>query len=219
MAYYTVKRDMAPINLGMARKTLKNPVFKHTRAFIDEELNICGWATNTTLEKFTLLLSLQAFDLSTGKEVFSKEEQCEIPPNSSIELFDITAPEMLVEKSSQAVVFSARLLNLSNRTEVVARCTNWPQPYRYLDMPKPNLAIRVEKDSIVVATKNVPVKGLWLYLKETDSIKFSDNCLDLVPDDEQTIIAKGVQNHDLFVRYYGVGTSGVLMVEGKSIKE
>lgn len=219
MAYYTVKRDMAPITLGMARKTIKRQTFKHTRAFIDEQLNICGWATNTTLEKSTLLLSLQGFELSTGKEVLSKEEQCELSPNSSTELFNITALELMAEKSDQAVVFSARLLDPSNRKEVVARCTNWPQPYRYLNMPKPTLAIRVEKDRIVVATKDVPVKGLWLYMKDMNSIKFTDNCVDLVPDDEQTIIAKGVQSHDLFVRYYGVGISGIPIVEGASVKE
>lgn len=204
MAYFTVKRDMAPITLGMKRKTCKTSKFKVTRAFMDEKTTVEGWATNLTLSCVRLVLSLQVFELSTGKEVLSKEEPCELPANSSVELF-VTELSNLekTSKSNEPLIVSARLLDPCDKSKVVARRTNWPQPYRYLDMPRPVLQIKVINDAIYVKA-NVPVKGLWLYVDKVDSVKFDDNGLDLIPGDEQTVMAKGLGGCELLGRCYGV---------------
>lgn len=204
MAYYTVKRDMAPITLGLQREETKTPRFKRTRAFVDMATKIQGWATNMTLSKVKLFLYLQVFELSSGKEIISKEELCELPPNSSVDLFDMALPRPRIERDNEPLVVSARLLKSSDRTEVVARCINWPQPYRYLNMPKPSLQIRCENGLVHVKTSDVPVKGVWLYVDDVDSVKFNDNCFDLVPGDEQVITVKGLDNHKLHVRHYGM---------------
>lgn len=203
MAYFTVKRDMAPITLGIERNEVKTPRFKRTRAFIDKESKIQGWAMNLTLSNVKLLLSLQIFELSTGNKVLSKEELCELPPNSSSDLFDTTLLGLETTRKGEPLIVSVRLLDPSDKT-VVARCTNWPQPYRYLDMPKALLQIRAENGRISVKTEDVPVKGLLLYVDDVDSVKFDDNCLDVVPGDEQIITAKGLENQKLQVRYYGM---------------
>ena len=204
MAYYTVKRDMASITLGIQRDSTRDYRFQRTRAFFDTTTKAQGWATNMRLDEIKLILSLQVFELSSGNEVLSKEELCELPANSSIDLFDITLPEVKIKGHEEPLVVSARLLNPLDRTEVVARCTNWPQPYRYLDMPKPLLQIRVENDKICVRTMDVPVKGLWFYVDEVDEVKFDDNCVDLVPQDDQVITAKGLGGKSLHFRYYGM---------------
>lgn len=205
MAYFTVKRDMAPITIGMARTEIKTPRFKHTRSFVNKEAKIEGWATNMTLNNTKLLLSLEIFALSTGKAVISKEEICELPSNSSLDLFEIILSDLEIGKTDEPLIVSARLLDPSDNT-VVARCTNWPQPYRYLHMPKASLKIRAENGRICVRTEDFPVKGLLLYVDDVDSVKFDDNCLDLVPGDEQTVTVHGLENQTLLVRYYGMQT-------------
>jgi beta-mannosidase len=38
MAYFTIKRDIAALSLGIERKEIKKPQFEFTRAFIDMEI-------------------------------------------------------------------------------------------------------------------------------------------------------------------------------------
>lgn len=207
MAYYTVKRDMAPITLGVRRYNKTSPKYKVTRAFIDDESRIEGWATNTTLKEMNMLLSLQVFELSSGKEVFSNEKSCKLLPNTTVELFDMSLPGIKSDskKKDNPLIVSARLLNPSHKSEVIARCTNWPQPYRYLNIPQPSVDIRIENDQVFVKTNDVPVKGLWLYVEDVDNVTFDDNCIDLIPGDEQIINIKGFEkNKELLSRYYGM---------------
>ncbi|KAJ5919123.1 hypothetical protein N7466_010066 [Penicillium verhagenii] len=203
MAYFTVKRDMAPITIGMARTETKAPGMKHTRAFINSEVKLEGWVTNMKLSKMRLLLSLQVFALSTGKVLFSKEETCELAPNSSSDLFEFALSDIETKNKGEPLIVSARLLDPSDNT-VIARCTNWPQPYRYLHMPQALLRIRAENGKVYVKTEDVPVKGLLLYVDDVDSVKFDDNCIDLVPGDEQVIALTGLDNQKLRFRYYGM---------------
>ncbi|KAJ5126489.1 hypothetical protein N7448_007268 [Penicillium atrosanguineum] len=205
MAYYTVKRDMAPITLGIKRDQTKSPKFKYTRAFIDKVTVVEAWATNLTLELAGFILSLQVFELPSGKEIFSKEEPCELPPNQSLEIFHESLSGLVTDsqKQDRPLVVSARLIDPSTKN-VVARCTNWPQPYRYLDIPTPLLTIRVENDQIFVSTEDVPVKGLWLYVEDVDTVEFSDNCIDLIPGDEQIITTRGLDKSKVSARYYGM---------------
>jgi beta-mannosidase len=93
MAYFTVKRDIAPISRGMERMEIKHPRSEFTRAFIDTETRILGWATNVTLKPVSHILVIQAFELSTGKELLSRMETSELDANVTTELFDIELPK------------------------------------------------------------------------------------------------------------------------------
>jgi beta-mannosidase len=187
MAYFTVKRDIAPISLGMERKEIKTPRSEFTRAFIDTETRILGWATNVTLKPVSYLLTIKAFELSTGKELFSQTKVQELGPNITTELFDIELPRPCIV--DEPVIMSTCLQTEQGTT--IARCTNWPQPYRYINMPKPKLVIGIDGDRIS-ARANVPVKGLAFYSKDVDAVTFNDNMLDLVPGDVQEIVARGL---------------------------
>ncbi len=201
MAYFTVKRDIAPVSLGLERKTINHPRFKYTRAFIDNETRILGWATNVTLKSVTYTLIIKAFDLSTGKAIFDKTEAKELGSNMTTELFDIELPATIGEPD-EAVIISSCLK--SDDGVVIARCTNWPQPYKYLDMPKADITIRINADKIYVRTNDVPVKGLAFYVEDVDSVDFEDNLLDLVPGDEQVVVANGLNSRSVTYRYYGI---------------
>lgn len=96
---------------------------------------------------------------------------------------------------------SARLIG-SDR-EVLARFADWPQPYRYLAIPDPALSIAVDGEAITLSVQR-PVKGLFLTVVEVgEEVKWSDNALDVVPGDPQTIIAKGLGDRALQVAYLG----------------
>lgn len=204
MAYFTVKRDIAPISLGMERKEIKHPRSEFTRAFIDTETRILGWATNITLKPVTHSLTIKAFELSTGTELFSRTERRELGVNMTTELFDIEMPKS--DRTDEPVILSTCLKTIpadGPEGSIIARSTNWPQPYRYLTMPKPKLVISVDGDRIS-AKANVPVKGLAFYVKDVDAVRFEDNMLDLVPGDEQVIIAHGLNGRAVSWRYYGM---------------
>lgn len=205
MAYFTVKRDIAPLSLGIERKEIKKPQFELTRAFTETETRFLGWATNVTLESIICSLVIKVFELSTGKEVFSRVETKELAANISMELFDLELPKPQ-GAADEPVIISTCLKALSvDGTEgiVLARCTNWPQPYRYLTMPKPALEIRIDGD-IIKLKSDVPMKGLALYVEDVDAVEFADNLLDLVPGDEQIVVAKGLDGRAITWRYYGM---------------
>lgn len=205
MAYFTVKRDIAPISLGLERKEIRHPQFEFTRAFVETESRILGWAMNVTLQPATYSLITKAFELLTGLEVFSWTETRELAANMSTELFDIKLPKPCTSKD-EPVIMSTCLKTLpsgDSKSSVVARCTNWPQPYRYLTMPKPKLSIRIDGDKIS-AKANVPVKGLAFYVEDVDGVEFEDNLIDLVPGDEQIVIAHGLDGRAVTWRYYGM---------------
>lgn len=201
MAYFTVKRDIAPISLGLERKEIRHPKYEFTRAFVETEVRMLGWATNVNLTSVTYSLVIKAFELSTGAEIFSHTEIWQLAANMTTELFDIALPS-----SGEAVIMSCCLKTLptdGSEGIVIARCTNWPQPYRYLEMPKPKLDIHVEEDRIL-ARANVPVKGLAFYAEDVDGVRFEDNLIDLIPGDEQIVIARGLNGRAVTWRYYGM---------------
>lgn len=120
------------------------------------------------------------------------------------ELFDIEMPKS--DRTDEPVILSTCLKTIpadGPEGSIIARSTNWPQPYRYLTMPKPKLVISVDGDRIS-AKANVPVKGLAFYVKDVDAVRFEDNMLDLVPGDEQVIIAHGLNGRAVSWRYYGM---------------
>ena len=206
MAYFTVKRDIAPISLGLERKEIKRPEFEFTRAFIHIEDRILGWATSVALQPTSYSLVMKAFELSTGLELFSCTETKTLVANMTTELFDIELPKPRTSKD-EPVIISTCLKTLpddGSEGVVVARCTNWPQPYRYLTIPKPKLSICVDGDKIS-AKANVPVKGLAFYVEDVDEVDFEDNLIDLVPGDEQIVVAHGLNWRAVTWRYYGMG--------------
>lgn len=205
MAYFTVKRDIASLSLGIERKEIKKPRFEFTRAFVDTETRLLGWATNVTLEPVICSLVIKVFELLTGTEVFSHVETKELDANISTELFDLELPKARTSAEEPLVVSTClRTLPADGMEGVVlARCTNWPQPYRYLNMPKPNLNVVTQGDRIAVKS-DVPVKGLAFYVDDVDAVEFEDNLLDLVPGDEQIVVANGLNGRAITWRYYGM---------------
>jgi len=52
-----------------------------------------------------------------------------------------------------------------------------------------------------------PIKGVVLEVKGEEDVKWSDQAIDLVPDDPQTLKAIGLKGRKPFARYLGDGSA------------
>jgi len=172
-AYYTVRRELAPLAVGLARATE----------------GAAAWAVNATRDTVEGGLIVRGYG-ADGAEVFTHERRVTLDPNRATELgaIDDDPPR------DALLVVAARLIV---RGAVVARATLWAEPSKYVTMPDPEIALEREGDHVrLQATR--PAKGVWL--EAGAGVEWSDNMLDLLPDDPQTVTARGLSDQPLEVR-------------------
>ncbi|MCJ1313633.1 Beta-mannosidase B [Agyrium rufum] len=196
-AYYTVKRELQPITIGLKRTTSTKPANKYTRVDVKTTHTIEMWASNLSLEKRTMDVVLKAWDLETGEETYSTQVHSGyvLEPNRSVE---ITSFEVPVAKSNHqdAALRTVVAAYLVEDGKQVARYINWPEPLKYthLQIPK-HLKVEVaggEGDETVEISAEVPIKGFALEC-EDDEVVFADNCVDIVPGETVRIGVKGLK--------------------------
>ncbi|KAI9875071.1 MAG: Beta-mannosidase B [Pleopsidium flavum] len=207
-AYFTVKRELAPITIGLKRTTHRTPADKYTRAYVKTVHKVEMWASNLTLEKRIVDVQLKAWDVLSGKETYSKtlHNAFTLEPNRSVEITEFDVPVENKDTDEQArIVVAAYLVEAGKQ---VARYVNWPEPLKYAHLQKPKkLDIRLSADAACIEmSAEVPVKGVALEC-EDDTVVFSDNCVDMVPGETVVIGVTGLRKgeHDkLGVRYLGL---------------
>jgi beta-mannosidase len=192
-SYYAIKREIAPIGLGLER-------YDNKRAEV--------WVVNGKTKAVASTLSLTAFRISTGQKLYEHESVVQAPANQSTTLsswdFDATVPH-------DDIVVSARLVD--DKKSVIARASNWPQPLRFLPYPavNPMVSVKLEKAGgyiqKIVVTSQKPVKGVHVVpeaLADEESAVFDDNMVDVVPGDAYVISVKGLkEGATLLVRFMG----------------
>lgn len=172
-AYYVVRRTLAPLAIGLAQTPdgAQAWVVNGTTAAIDGKLELRTWTID-------------------GEIVGIERAELTLPANQAIELgtFGLGA--------GGTVVFDARL---SVDGMVVARASAWPEPYKYLHLPDPMIVMDLE-DSETIRLRSVrPAKGVLL--SAGDGVEWSDNMVDLMPDDEQVITAHGLGDRPVQIRW------------------
>jgi beta-mannosidase len=183
-AYYSVKRAIAPISVGVSREEIETGRDSElTEVHVHKEHRLQVWASNFTQIEKQLHLEVRGIDVSSGKQSWSCNQCVTLKENQSTELLDVSLPD-----GAEQTIFCARVLQSD---KVIARYFDWPQPLKHLDLPRPAIDIRVE-DDLLHLTTDLPVKGLVLEV-EDDDVEFDDNCIDLVPGDDQVILAKGLK--------------------------
>jgi beta-mannosidase len=216
MAYFTVKREMAPVSVGITRRTHKHPKDKYTRVNIDVNSQIEVWGSNLTLEDLEGVdLVLKAWDVETGREVYSETvtKGVTLPENRSTELAAIDVPvekataesktdqEKEVERARNVV--AAYIMHGGKQ---VARYVNWPEPLKYLHLQKPKeLKAELSEDlETVRVSAEFPVKGVALE-SEDDAVVFNDNLVDIVPGEVVSIGVRGAnKDTKIETRYLGM---------------
>jgi beta-mannosidase len=203
-AYYTVKREMAPISLGVTRKEHLLPKDKYTRAYIEKKTQIEIWGSNLTLKDITADVVVKAFDVITGKETYSKTVKSAflLPQNRSTEIIALDIPVRNAGDESRTVV-GAYLFQDGRQ---IARYINWPEPLKYVHLQKPkHLTAEISRDGKTVElSAEVPVKGVALEC-EDDDVRFEDNLVDVVPGELVSIGVKGAnKGTKIETRYLGM---------------
>ncbi|KAF4124976.1 beta-mannosidase [Geosmithia morbida] len=182
LAYYTVKREMAPISLGIKRREHQHMKDHDANGPIEIRTEIAVWASNLMLDDLQVDCVLKSWDVETGEETYSDTVALDItiPANQSTEIVAVDVPVARKNAGLEARTVVAAYL-VENGTQI-ARYVNWPEPLKYLHLQKPeDLKVLLSDDLKTVSlSAEVPVKGLALG-SEDDSVRFSDNLVDLVP--------------------------------------
>jgi len=219
--YYTIKRELAEISVGISRTVHQDRVHDRPRqfhefgAFQSTSSTIEIWGTNSSLQERRMTLDVQYYDLSS---LWRSEESHTVTllSNQTTELISKECPHRarsgddLVTPAS-SVIIHARLIDLTSGV-TVARYSDWPQPFRYIDFPDPQLRIKrfsseSSSDRKIVVIVDKPAKCVMLSTRETgalgeygkdgtwgDSVKWDDNALDLFPGDDRVVKCPGLLN-------------------------
>lgn len=83
-----------------------------------------------------------------------------------------------------------------------------PEPFKFIHFPSVHdvdirTVVGVDGESVTLSSKK-PVKGIVLDVDGED-VRWSDQAVDLVPGDPQTITANGLKGRPIKVRYLGDG--------------
>lgn len=216
LAYYTVKREMAPLSVGITRRTHNKPQDKYTRARVDVSHRVEVWASNLTLEDITADAHLRAWDVETGEQVFSATVSAGklLPANQSTEIVEMDVPVRNTDAGEEGrVVVAAYLVRPSGGEggegegeQQLARYVNWPEPLKYLHLQKPKqLRAQLNADCTAVdISAEVPVKGVALECDD-DAVRFDDNLVDIVPGEVVSIGVRGATPETkIETRYLGM---------------
>ncbi|KAL1738175.1 hypothetical protein HDZ31DRAFT_78578, partial [Schizophyllum fasciatum] len=169
------------------------------------------WGTNSTLEEKKVKLEVTEFDLQTDwTEKWEKDVA--LAPNASTEIYkgEIKGQPVRTKKSEvpKDIIVSARLVDPDGT--VLSRYANWPEPFKFIKFPSVEavgLEISVADDGETVSlSAKKPIKGVILDV-DGEAPKWSDQALDLVPGDVQTVSATGLNGRKIKARFLGDGTA------------
>ncbi|KAI0053200.1 glycoside hydrolase family 2 protein [Auriscalpium vulgare] len=217
--YYTIARHLAAISVGTYRTVIKNRANDRPRqfyefgAFQSRDATIDIWGTNSSLSAVPATLELHCVDL-LSPWTHTEMHAVTLLPNQATELLSIRVPAPPKDgltpptgyadwTTSHSVVVGVRLRD-AQAGDVLARHADWPQPYRYLDLPDPALKVVVdEKQGTISVSAERPAKGVVLRALGESEVKWSDNNLDVMPGDTRVLEVVGLAGHKLEVAYLG----------------
>ncbi|CED84166.1 glycoside hydrolase family 2 protein [Phaffia rhodozyma] len=208
-AYFTIKRELAPYTVGTAREEITTFADKITSANREIKQHTEIWGTNSTLESKNITLEIQAFDL-TGNLIHSSTQSATLSPNSSTELYRGVVPGQKIRRSqgeeAEVIIVGAKIFD--DDKNVLARFCDWPVPYKYIVYPDSYNPVQIKShESSISVSTSLPVKGVVFDVdseKEGEAeVSWGDQALDLLPGDEITVEAKGLNGRKVNVRFIG----------------
>jgi len=194
----------------MTRKEKKTPASADSVAHFTIDTIVEIWGTNSSLEEKKAKLDIKCFDLNEVTWVHHEEKAVVLAPNASTELWNGVLPgqpqRTKLSEVPKTIVVSARLIDEDGT--VLGRYSNWPEPFKYIHFPsvaKAGLEITPVDGGVKLACKK-PIKGIVLDV-DGDDVQWSDQAIDLVPEDPQVVLASGLNGRAVKARYLGDGTA------------
>lgn len=173
-SYYTFRREMAPLALGLANVSAQC---------------VALWAVNGQLFPLEGKICVQTWNLE-GTLLNEQDFPILLAPNQASEL-----GELICRGQAQEIV-SAQFLQ---GQQVLAQTTLWPEPFKYLALPDPEITLEKLPGDQVRLEARRPARGVWL--STTASVKWSDNMLDLLPSVPRVVTAEGLGEADIQIRW------------------
>jgi beta-mannosidase len=163
-AYYAVRRELAPISIALSR---------------DEQEMAALWAVNATTEPLATTVVIKRWNLH-GQLLETQTQNVELSP------LGVTECVSLPWRNDHQQVLSVQL---RQEDRVIARATLWPEPFKYLTLPDPEVRWRWLDEYRLLVEASLPAKGVML--SADTEIIWSDNYLDLLPGDPQILFIEG----------------------------
>ncbi|KAJ9136624.1 Beta-mannosidase-like protein [Pleurostoma richardsiae] len=229
-AFYAIRRQFAPVSVA-AERTPSTLWVDEDKPPASKVPSFALFAHNTTPENVECVLSLRAYDFERGAWAELAEEKAPrrvtLKAGQSSELGTLGPQPSWTEDS--LIILEVTLLDGGSGRQL-ARCVEWPEPYRYLYWPDDtSMSIRVEPvgehlapsataentdrvawEDAVTVVSNQPLKGVWLEPVYDGTEKdddpeplWEDNMCDLLPDEKITVRVKGLKGRKLGARFLG----------------
>ncbi|RDX53645.1 glycoside hydrolase family 2 protein [Lentinus brumalis] len=217
-AYFAIKRELRLYTVGMTRKEKKTYADELSAAFFTLETVLEIWGTNSTLDEKKATLEITAFDLHSAWRERSTHAVV-LAPNAATELWQGALPgqptRTKLSEVPRTIVVSARLLDADG--SVLGRYANWPEPFKYIHFPaREEVGLQIDvtpssggggKDARITLSAKKPIKGLILDVEGAEDASWSDQAIDLVPDDPQAVSVQGLNGRKVTARFLGDGSA------------
>ncbi|PMD24567.1 glycoside hydrolase family 2 protein, partial [Hyaloscypha hepaticicola] len=191
MAFYAISRAMRPVATGVARKMKGRTkadaanVIAHATPHIypQRESTYSVWVANASIDIRRIKIRIRFISVESGLDVREPIEQTiEAKATGTTEVTKGPTPE------EEPIVVVSEIFDLDSK--LLSYDVDWPQPLKHLTFPDRGLIVEVCGQEELVVSAGKPVKGLFF---TNDGVQWSDNCLDVVPGQKLTIIAKGLK--------------------------
>ncbi|KAJ5585288.1 Glycoside hydrolase family 2 immunoglobulin-like beta-sandwich [Penicillium hispanicum] len=200
-AYYTVKRVMQPLAVGVRREHHDWSIV-HARPPTKSKYEI--WVVSSGPEVLNGTVELRFLSVASGRDLRApKAYDVSITPNGTTSVVSDGVIDHLTQPEPH--VLAVRLW-IDGR--IVARDADWPQPLKYLDFADRGLEVKAQKGTtpgqqILMINARRPVK--CLVFEERENVQLSDSALDIMPGDEQTVTVSGLSENDSPLKYRCLG--------------
>ncbi|ORY22177.1 glycoside hydrolase superfamily [Naematelia encephala] len=205
-AFFAMSRELQTYTIGVKRELITDPhddPLQYGRIHEIMEL----WGCNSSLDAKRVTAKINVYTLE-GDILHSRDFPVELAPNVTTEIWKDDIPGQIVrshEGSSPKVLIVQALL-LDESGVIIHRHASWPHPFKYIVFPEPDLKIDVDQDEVRLSCSK-PVKSVVLDVKGDDDYEWTDQDVDLFPNDPQTIVVKGLNGREVTARYLGDGSA------------
>ncbi|KAL2828378.1 beta-mannosidase B [Aspergillus pseudoustus] len=193
-AFYTIKRGLQPIVIGVQRDHHDWSVC-HARPAKLSKYSV--WIASGLLHERKVDVELRFVSIESGEDIKPPVHRSNVTVSAN-ETTPILTGE-INNVTEEPHILATRVLE---NGAVISRDVDWPQPFKYLSLVDRGVDVKVHDDHYEVSVKR-PTKGI--VFEEVDGVVLSDNCLDVVPGDPQTMKVKGRKvDYEVKFRYLGI---------------
>lgn len=189
-AYYTIKRALAPLAVGIMRDTWD---WEAGHAQEPATSGWALWAVSRQQEMVKVDVEVRFVCIATGEDLLEPQRflDVQLTPNDTTEIA-VGTVDNKKHSAYHNYVLAARMFRAGT---VIARDVDWPQPLKFLDFRDRGLSVSYRRNKGEVCLNiERPVKCLML--KGRDGVTLRDNAIDLVPGDEQVVEVEGLGNDE-----------------------